>query len=46
MGDGPSAGGAGGIRGKHAKGEREGKITGVSKGVIELNGTVLKTRVI
>jgi hypothetical protein len=33
MGDGPSAGGAGGIRGTRAEGERErGKMTGVSKG--------------
>jgi hypothetical protein len=45
MGDGPGAGGAGGIRGARAEGER-GKTTGVSKGVNELNKKVLKTRVI
>jgi hypothetical protein len=45
MGDGPSAGGAGEIRGTRAEGER-GKTTGVSKGVVELSGNVLKTRVI
>jgi hypothetical protein len=38
-------GGAGGIHGTHAEGERE-KMTGVSKGIIELSGKVLKTCVI
>jgi hypothetical protein len=42
MGDGP---GAGRIRGTRAEGER-GKATGVSKGVNELSGKVLNTRVI
>jgi hypothetical protein len=37
MGDGPSASGAGGIRGTHAEGER-GKAIGISKEVIELSG--------
>jgi hypothetical protein len=46
MGDVPSAGGAGGIRGMRAEGEREGKTTGVPKGINELSGKVLKTRVI
>jgi hypothetical protein len=48
MGDGPGVGSAGGIRGTRTKGERErrGKTTGVSKGVVELSGNVLKTRVI
>jgi hypothetical protein len=47
MGDGPGAGGAGGIRSTRAKGEREwGKTTEVLKGVVELSGNVLKTRVI
>jgi hypothetical protein len=45
MGDGPGAGGAGGIRDTRAEGER-GKTTRVSKGVNELSGKVLKTRVI
>jgi hypothetical protein len=46
MGDGPGAGGAGGIRGTRAEGGRErGKTIGVSKGVIELSGKVLKTHV-
>jgi hypothetical protein len=41
MGDGPGAGGAGGIRGTRAEGER-GKTTWVSKGIVELGGKVLK----
>jgi hypothetical protein len=45
VGDGPRAGGAGGIRGTRAEGERE-KVTVVSKEIIELSGKVLKTRVI
>jgi hypothetical protein len=45
MGDGPSAGGAGGIRGTRAEGERE-NDRGFEKGVNELSGKVLKTHVI
>jgi hypothetical protein len=48
VGDGPSAGGAGGNHGTRAEGER-GKATGAPKwggGVVELSGNVLKTRVI
>jgi hypothetical protein len=45
MGDGLGAGSAGGIRGTRAEGERV-KTTGVSKGVVELSGNVLKTHVI
>jgi hypothetical protein len=41
----PGAGGADGIRGTRAEGKRE-RTTGVSKGVNELSGKVLKTRVI
>jgi hypothetical protein len=41
VGDGPSAGGVGGIRGTRAEGER-----GFRKGANELSWTVLKTRVI
>jgi hypothetical protein len=43
MGDGPSAGG---IRGTRAEGERGAGTTGVLKGINELSGKVLKTRVI
>jgi hypothetical protein len=43
VGDGPGAGGAGGIRGTRAEGKES---TGVSKGINELSGKVLKTRVI
>jgi hypothetical protein len=47
MGDGPGAGGAGGICGTRAEGEEgEGETTGVLKGVVELSGNVLKTSVI
>jgi hypothetical protein len=45
MGDSPGAGGAGGTHGTRAEGER-GRTIGVSKGVNELSGEVLKTRVI
>jgi hypothetical protein len=45
VGAGLSAGGAGGIRGTRAEGERE-TVTRVPKGIIELSGNVLKTRVI
>jgi hypothetical protein len=45
MGDGPGAGGAGGIHGTCTERER-GKTTGVSKGVNELSGKDLKTHVI
>jgi hypothetical protein len=46
MGNGPGAGGAGGIRGTRLRGQRErGKTTGVLKGVVELSGNVLKTLV-
>jgi hypothetical protein len=45
MGDGPSAGGADGIRGTRAEGERENE-RGFEKGVNELSGKVLKTHVI
>jgi hypothetical protein len=44
-GDGPSAGGASGIRGTHAEGERGADDRG-SEGVNELSAKVLKTRVI
>jgi hypothetical protein len=43
-GDAPGAGGASEIRGTRAEGEKE-KV-GVSKGVNELSGKILKTRVI
>jgi hypothetical protein len=45
MGDAPGAGGAGGIRGTRAEGERE-NGRGFERGVNELSGKVLKTRVI
>jgi hypothetical protein len=45
MGDSPSAGGAGGIRGRRVEGERE-NDRGFERGVNELGGKVLKTRVI
>jgi hypothetical protein len=44
VGAGLSAGGAGGIRGTRAEGERE-TVTRVLKGAKELSWTVLKTRV-
>jgi hypothetical protein len=44
VGDGPGAGGAGGICGTRAEGERE-RMTGVPKGINELSGKVLKIRV-
>jgi hypothetical protein len=43
-GDGPSAGGAGGIRGTRAEEKRI--VWGFGTGVNELSGKVLKTRVI
>jgi hypothetical protein len=46
LGDGPSVGSAGGIRGTRAEGERGGRTTEVLKGINELSGKVLKTRVI
>jgi hypothetical protein len=45
MGDGPGAGGAGGIRSTRAEGER-GEDDQVPEGINELSGKVLKTRVI
>jgi hypothetical protein len=45
MGDGPGAGGAGGIHGTRAEGER-GRRPGLRRGINELSGKVLKTRVI
>jgi hypothetical protein len=42
----PGAGCAGGIRGMRAEGRREGKRSGFRRGVIELSGNVLKTRMI
>jgi hypothetical protein len=44
-GDGLSAGGAGGIRGARAEGER-GTVARVLKGANELSWTILETRVI
>jgi hypothetical protein len=44
VGDGPGAGGAGGIRGTRAEGKRIDR--GFEKGVNELSGKVLKTRMI
>jgi hypothetical protein len=46
VGAGLNAGGAGGIRGTHAPSVGEGRTTRVPKGINELNGKVLKTRVI
>jgi hypothetical protein len=40
------AGGAGGIRGTRAEGRREGKDDRGFKGIVELSGKFLKTRVI
>jgi hypothetical protein len=46
MGDGPGAGGAGGIHGTRAGGEREGEDDRGFEGVVELSENVLKTLVI
>jgi hypothetical protein len=46
VGAGPGAGGAGGIRGTRAEGERGRRWPGFRKGANELSWTVLKTRVI
>jgi hypothetical protein len=43
-GDGPSAGGAGGIRGTRVEGKRIDR--GFERGLNDLSGKVLKTRVI
>jgi hypothetical protein len=45
VGDGPGAGGAGGIRGTCAEGERGENDRGFPKGINELSGEVLKIRV-
>jgi hypothetical protein len=46
VGAGPSVGGAGGIRGTRAEGERGRRCPGFRKGANELSWMVLKTRVI